>query len=417
MRRALILGLYYPPANFMAGRRLEGWARHLPSFGYEPLVLTRYYDPDERDSHDVYASSRATNTLNEPWVESDRVVYTRFQPGVWTRMPLPGKLRGLGHFAWPDPDHSVWLRQCRNYLRHTGFNPDIVIGSHSPAGILKVARKLAEAYDVPWIADFRDLWVREEWTGFDKSLKLFFQRRHLRSAAGISVATEGMATTIRGQITPLTKVVRSIYNGAEPMQSVSADPRDRPALEVYREIARDHQIILTYTGHLYPGQKPERFLDTVAQFAKQSGKSCAVVLCGAQDRAQYERWPFVHLLGRVRHSTSLFLQRESTALFYPTWPATDSVYSGKIFEMALAGRPVLVSFTPSPDLEELCKQMKSVIVMKDPEQLIKELSALPHATAQNGDAPAIATKKYWAGELARFMDEILGQAAVPNSIK
>jgi hypothetical protein len=127
-----------------------------------------------------------------------------------------------------------------------------------------------------------------------------------------------------------------------------------------------------------------------------------------QDRAQYERWPFVHLLGRVRHNTSLFLQRESTALFYPTWPATDSVYSGKIFEMALAGRPVLVSFTPSPDLEELCRQMKSVIVMKDPEQLIKELSALPRATAQNGDAPAIATKKYWAGELARFMDEILG---------
>src|SRR4051812_38105077 len=83
MARVLILGLYYPPANFMAGRRLEGWVRHLPAFGYEPLVLTRYYDPEERNAHDFYASSRPTRTLTEPWIEADRVVYTRFVQGAW----------------------------------------------------------------------------------------------------------------------------------------------------------------------------------------------------------------------------------------------------------------------------------------------------------------------------------------------
>src|ERR1043165_4505003 len=63
MRRVLILGLYYPPANFMAGRRLEGWAKHLPAFGYEPLVLTRFYHRLERHTHDFYAAGRPTRTL------------------------------------------------------------------------------------------------------------------------------------------------------------------------------------------------------------------------------------------------------------------------------------------------------------------------------------------------------------------
>ena len=406
MRRVLLLGLYYPPANFMAGRRLEGWARHLSSFGYEPLVLTRYYDPEERNSHDVYASSRPTRTLAEPWIERDRVVYTRFKEQTWSRA-LPVKMRGLAHYAWPDPDHAGWLHECRQYLTQAQYRPDIIIGSHSPAGVLGVARKLGKWMNVPWVADFRDLWVREEWTGLDKQFKMFFQRRHLRSAAGITVATEGMADAIRAQLAPLKKIIKPIYNGAEPVQNVSPDPEDHEALETYRAIARRYQMVLTYTGNLYPGQKVERFLNTIGEFSDQSGKSCAIVLCGAHDRATYEKWPFVHLLGPVSHTTALFLQKESSALFYPTWPATDSVYSGKIFELALSGRPVFVSFTPSPDLEALCGRLKSAIVTKEPEELLKRLDSLNEFEAHKGEPPAIATKKYWAGELAGFLDELL----------
>ena len=406
MRRVLLLGLYYPPANFMAGRRLEGWARHLTSFGYEPLVLTRYYDPEERNSQDVYASSRSTRTLTQPWIERDGVVYTRFKQQSGSRA-LPVKLRGMAHYAWPDPDHSGWLHECRQYLADARYRPDVIIGSHSPAGVLRVARKLGEWLNVPWLADFRDLWVREEWTGFDKRLKMFLQRRHLRSAAGITVATEGMADALRAQLAPLTKIIKPIYNGAEPVQNVSPDPQDQGALETYQAIASRYQIVLTYTGKLYPEQKVGRFLNTIGEFSNQSGKSCAVVLCGVHDRAEYEKWPFVHLLGPVSHSTALFLQKESAALFYPTWPATDSVYSGKIFELALSGRPVFVSFTPSRDLEALCERLKSTIVTKEPEELMKRLDALTEMEARNGEPPAIATKKYWAGQLAGFLDEVL----------
>jgi Glycosyl transferase 4-like domain len=413
MARVLILGLYYPPANFMAGRRLEGWARHLPSFGYEPLVLTRYYDPEERNSQDFYASSRPPRTLQTPWVESGGAAYTNFTESLWSKIPLPGIVRGLGHYVWPDPDHSVWFRHCYRYLKASDFKPDIIIASSGPPGVFRIARKLARWLRVPWIADYRDLWIEKFDPSLDTRIKYSMQRRHLRTASGITVASDGMREAIRKQLLPLEKPLCLVYNGAEPFEDLTPDPRDEAAVASFLDIKNRHDITLTYAGSLYPQQETNTVLDTVAEFNKQGEISCAVVLCGAHDRAQYSRWPFVQVIGPVNPQTALFLQRRSTALFYPTWPERYSGFSGKIFEQVLSGRPVLVCFSPSPDLVALCQSFESVSLVKDPEELLGILRRLPEMKTDKGAgaAPLIATKKYWTGKLAQFLDEVRATGA------
>lgn len=407
MPRVLILGLYYPPANFSAARRLEGWARHLPSFGYEPLVLTRYYDPEERNGLDFYASSRATRTLRESWVQENGVVYTKFKSSLWSKLPLPGKLRGLGHFAWPDPDHAGWYRQCIRYLKTSDFKPDIIIGSHSPVGVFRVARKLSEWFNVPWIADFRDLWLPDQNQGFSNSLKLALQRRHLRSAAGITVVTDHTVERMRKQLAPFEKPIRAIYAGAEPLGRVAPDSNDREAVEEFERIQSRYPIVLTYAGTLYSEQQIETYLEIIARFNESGRGPCAFVLFGRHDPAQYKQWPFVQVLGPVKYQTSLYLQGKSNARFYPTWPRSYSVFPGKIFELIMLRRPVLVAFTPSLDFELLCRKFETVLVIKNQEEFLEALDKL---TKENLDHPQgvseIATKKYWARELARFMDEI-----------
>jgi glycosyltransferase involved in cell wall biosynthesis len=415
MARVLVLGVYYPPANFIAGRRLEGWARHLPSFGHEPRVLTRYYDPEERNGHDFYASSRTARTLGEPWVEEGRAVYTGFRQSLWERLPVPGPARGFAHFAWPDPYHSVWLGRCRSYLRASDFRPDVVIGSSGPPGVLRVARKIAEDLGVPWIADFRDLWIEQFDRTADTRLKYFFQRRHLRGAAGVTVVCEAIADELRRQLAPLEKPIRVIYNGAEPAPAPRPAPEDAAAVALFHGLRREGRRVLTYMGTLYPAQEVRAFLDAVAEFNRAEGErgGCAVVLGGRHDPAEYARWPFVRVVGRVAHETALFMQRESAALFYPTWPGRYSGFSGKIFEQALTGRPVLVGFNPSHDLVALAGRLPPVVIVREREQLIGELGRLPPAPGEAGDggtqAPEFATKKYWAGELARFIEEVLGR--------
>ena len=421
MRRVLILGLYYPPANFMAGRRLEGWARHLPAFGYEPLVLTRFYDPEERHTHDFHAAGRPTRTLREPWAEEGRAVYTRFDPGLWSRVPVPGKVRGLVHYAWPDPDHSVWLRWCREYLERAKFRPDLIVGSYSPPGVLRVARKLSEWLGVPWVADFRDLWLDETDNSLDSRLKCFLQRRHLRTAAGITVVSDAMVDELRRQLAPLEKPIRLVYNGAEPPDGAQPDAADRSALEVFESLRRD-RVVLTYAGMLYPEQETGPFLDAVAEFNRrvdesgEGGQTCAVALCGRHEPESYSRWPFVRVLGPVGHSTAMYMLTRSTALFYPTWPGRYTGFSGKFFEQVVSGRPVLIAFRPSPDLEEFARRFDSVTVAHEPEELIGALERVRREGGDAGAVPEVATKKYWAGELAKFLDEILdgsGAAVAP----
>ena len=414
MARVLILGLYYPPANFMAGRRLEGWARHLPAFGYEPLVLTRYYDPEERNSQDFYASSRPTRTLDTPWVEADRAAYTGFKQSLWSKLPLPGFVRGLGHYAWPDPDHSGWFRQCYSYLKASDFKPDIIIASSGPPGVFRIARRLARWLRVPWIADYRDLWIEKFDPSLDTRIKYAMQRNHLRSAAGVTVASDGMGEAIRKQLLPLVKPLCLVYNGTEPVPDLSPDPEDERAVNSFQDIQQRYRLVLTYAGSLYPQQETEKFLETVASFNRQGGHTSAVVLCGAHDPMQYSRWPFVHTLGVVNQRTALFLQKKSSALFYPTWPDRYSGFSGKIFEQVLSARPVLVCFSPSPDLEALCNNFETVFLIKEPEALREILSQLPEMkTAGDVEPPAIATKKYWTGKLAEFLDEVRGQESSP----
>lgn len=407
MARVLILGLYYPPANFMAGRRLEGWARHLPAFGYEPLVLTRYYDPEERNSQDFYASSRPTKTLHAPWVEEDGAAYTIFKEGLWSRLPLPGFVRGLGHYAWPDPDHSVWFRQCYAYLKASQFKPDIIIASSGPPAVFRIARKLARWLRVPWVADYRDLWIEKFDPSLDTRIKYAMQRRHLRSAAGITVVSEGMGDELRKQLLPLKKPLALVYNGAEPVPVLSPDPQDASGVAAFDDVASRYDLVLTYAGSLYPPQETERVLETIASFNQEGGLSCAVVLCGAHDPQQYSRWPFVEVLGTVQQRTAIFLQKKSSALFYPTWPERYSGFSGKIFEQVLSGRPVLVSFSPTPDLVALCQNFETVFLPREPAALKEILRRLPEMKMDgDNEPPAIATKSYWTGKLAEFLDEV-----------
>jgi hypothetical protein len=221
-----------------------------------------------------------------------------------------------------------------------------------------------------------------------------------------------VVAALKQQLSPLDKPIRLIYNGAEPFENVQPEEDDLEAVAAFRQVLSRKEIVLTYTGTLYPPQQIELFLDTVAQFNERSGQSCAVVLCGRHEKERFARWPFVHVLGPVGHRTALFFQRESAAGFYPTWwPQKYTGFTGKIFEMILSGRPALVCFTPPPDLEALGRRFQSISVMKEPGELIKALEGLPRSQEEmaQDNTRVLATKKHAAGELAQFLDEILDQ--------
>jgi hypothetical protein len=62
----------------------------------------------------------------------------------------------------------------------------------------------------------------------------------------------------------------------------------------------------------------------------------------------------------------------------------------------------------------LCQNFETVFLPREPEALKEILRRLPQMkmTGDN-EPPAIATKRYWTGKLAEFMDEVRAPSGSP----
>jgi hypothetical protein len=95
---------------------------------------------------------------------------------------------------------------------------DLVLGTFGPAAALWLARRLATKFNVPWVADFRDLAALgtqgrnrpSQW--LDRQL----ERRLLRSAAAITTVSPTLAAVLEETYGCPTEVVYNGWNDATP---------------------------------------------------------------------------------------------------------------------------------------------------------------------------------------------------------
>lgn len=401
--KVLILTLYTPPAIFVAARRFEGWVRYLPEYGIEPLVLTRAYAPEQQLEIDPFQSQFAGSTQPAQAVRDGRYVYLPFPERPALRRlhahPLGGGLSSLVH--------GGWLHRAKAWLKGLPAEdrPDLVIASFGPAIVLRLGRWCSEYFGVPWIADLRDYFVYPQ-----RNLQVvrrWFQRRALASCCAVTTVTEGIANDVAAQLEPLRKPVEVIYNGAEP-KKIDSVARDHPAVDQYETLAKDCDAVWLYTGTFYPTagrpfsvQEKEFFFEGISR-ANRAGRRIRVILLGNHSPDDFRIWPFIHCLGTVPYETSRYLQSHADMLFFPTL-RNESAFSGKLFEFAVSGTPVVVGPSPTNDLQTLCHEGE-IPVVKTPAEL-DEFLAEPWTRRES--IPDIVTKAYWGRRLAEFLKSMV----------
>ena len=402
--KLLLITQSYPPENGIAGRRIEGWVKHLPQHGIETFVLTRFYDPEDRNSQDYSTGLHPPRTLREPWVQEGNVVYTGFHPSWLRHLPRSGKLGALAHFAVPEPSLVGWNRNCREYFESMKFRPDLIIATSGPACNFRIAKEFSRRLGVPWVADYRDLWILPDTNDRFYRLKCWFQQRHLKSVRAIMATTHGMVDILKEQVQPLSVPMAPVLNGAEPRSLEYFSPEDSAAVEDILQLKKSNQILLLSTGFFYDAQCTERFLDCIAALNRNGGLRISVAVVGNHDSRNFAKWSNVRVFGPVSYPTCRYLQQQATAAFYPTKSASDCTFAGKLFEQIVSGPPVLVAFTPSSDLMSFCRLFDHVAVCESEEAVKEALQRIGTDGLQaKPDQLGMATKVHWAGELARFL--------------
>lgn len=333
----------------IGGLRLYGLAKYLPTYGWNPIILTSPLpgDPDlelqiiQTPYEDVVSQWKKRFGLNPKKTLNKQfdISPEKDQFSVIDRLAfLPGEV-----ITYPD-DKIGWydyaVRAGDEFLQRK--HVDLIFSSSFPATCHLIARDLAEKYHIRWVADLRDLWTQNPYLNHCAIRKFFERRLELKTlgkANALVTVSEPLAADLQRlhDHTP----VHVIKNGFNPDDACY----DLPMLS--------DKFTITYTGGLYNGKRDPKLLFEALGYLLSEGiidpDRVEVRFFGSQDPwlfeeiRQYHLENIVKICGPVPRSVALQKQRESQLLLLLLWdnPQDQGVYTGKVFEYLAARRPIL----------------------------------------------------------------------------
>lgn len=388
--KILIVSFAFPPSNVIGAVRVGKLARYLDRRGHDVRVLTTDLVEDrslpleispERVFYTEYRQRRH-------WI--DRMVrMLRGRTAVAAegrREDVPpqdgGSARSLrqtfrrhyfGLMHIPDM-RADWVRTAIPAGRRliSEWKPEIIFASAPPNTGLMVASRLARTHKLPWVADFRDLWVDNPYysePGWRKRFDAILEPRILRSAAGLVTVSPIWAEQLRRRH---GKDVTVVYNG------YAEEDFSPPALRA------DPGEILTirYMGSIYRGfRDPAALFSAIALLPDQlrtrinveffSDAGDAVLDAAAAHRVEN----VVAVKPRVPYRRALALQMEADVLLL--LQSSDQRDEGnlpaKLFEYLYARRPILFIGYERGIAARLVIERRAGLVSNSPAQIHDQL--------------------------------------------
>ncbi len=164
MPRVLIVHYHFLPVHNVAVKRLLGYARHLPAFGWEPMVLTRAW-PDLGDADPSWGLSWEPDLEAAAGIPIHRVSHParrerrRPSPDDWWPLRKARSLAEMVGGRYPD-EFRAWTRPAVEAARELYVRQpfDAVLTYCPPETNHLVGGRIARALGVPWIPFFGDLY-------------------------------------------------------------------------------------------------------------------------------------------------------------------------------------------------------------------------------------------------------------------
>jgi glycosyltransferase involved in cell wall biosynthesis len=435
--RVLFLAFYFPPLGGGGVQRAVKFAKYLPEFGCQPVVVTG--SARSRTRHAPLDASLGREGPPEACVfRAERALPEDFRVDRMRRL--------LGR---PSRFAEAWATECEaTGLRAASEAPiDVVLATMSPFETSLAASRLAQRLGVPWVADLRDPWALDEMivypTRWHRALEMRRMRRCLSSAARVIMNTPQAALAVRSSFPELADRTISITNGFD-LDDFLGEPPDRkdPRFRIVHtgslhvtlgDAHRRRRWLRRWTGgervsvdimtrsHVYLLRALERWR---AQFPDEADRA-ELVLAGevsAADRAAVERSAVANLVempGYLSHADSVALLRSADLLFLPmhALPRGECAHivPGKTYEYLAAKRPILAAvpegdardFVRASGLGEIC----------DPDDVDAMVASLHRRfeCKRNGERPVPAAPDFYRQferrELARQLAAALRAAA------
>lgn len=400
------------------------FAKYLPEYGWQPLILTA---KEGRENHFDASLEQGIKVFRTEYRDIigdikrlGNVHHIEAQPG---RRAKKRRIRSFARELISMPDEQIgWYKFAVEEGRKIAEeeNVDIVFSTSPPETAHLAARRLKKYYNIPWVADLRDLWADDHFRPrplYKKIALRLMEKNVLKDADFLTTVSEPWAEKLRSSIKGLKDKVRVIENGYDE--------------EDFKDIAytKNEKFTIAYTGKLHREHQPVNiFLKALRDLAQE----------GAIDRSKisvkfyvlgydkpdiitmaesYGLSDVVSQFDKVSYDRSLEIQRSSDALLFVQWqgPSGDGWYSAKLYDYIGARRPILALAQRGGIIDDLVTKTSSGMIADDEHSLKKAILRLYGEYIKsgqikyegNGREVSTYTRRLRAKELAGLFDSLL----------
>jgi len=410
MRRILMIAYDFPPMGGSGVQRTLKFAKYLPEFGWQPVILTVSNPPlHEQDdtllselpdhlpvyrTHNINLPNlirRAFGRNDSPDIQSLAAMGTVSED---TKPTPPNRVhRALASFVWTwlsIPDTAIyWLPTALKTGLEIAKECDVIYSTSSPFTDHIVAALLHTISGKPWIADFRDPWTQyvtyQQSSRLRSRINFFLEKQFLEKPDLVCVTCLATARSFleTHPSLPEDKFIE-ITNGydAEDFKQSPDSSFDKFTI-VYTgrfNIKKNASKTLFKALKKLRCEQPDLATEIRVVFAGLFGQDNQALL---QQLALQE---MVDPVGYVNHqqSVKLLLKSHILLLTLNDEAGVNLTYPGKLFEY-LAAQKTILALVPEGATADLIRNLGAGLVVPpdDPEAICEAILDLYHRYQQD----------------------------------
>ena len=346
MKNILYIAFNYNHDTGIASKRIRGISKYLPSFGWRPIVIVPRTSNDTVEIDNVkVVETDYQDMISKFLPKSDNTGRKREVSGsdqsnkfISKSLSLAGEI-----FAYPD-SMKYWKKPAIEASCEIIENEkiDAILSTSSPVTSHIIAHDLKEKYDIPWVADLRDLWNLNPYINHNFIRRYFEKRLEMKTFKNADALTT--TTDMAKQTLQTIHPEKRIY----PVVS-GFDPED---FENTKQTENTEKLTLIYAGSLYGGKRdPSILFDAISQLINENKiRSNEIIIDFYGDDTnlhelsqKYNITDNISIHGRITQSEVLQHQMNSDVLVLISWmnESEKMFIPGKIFDCIGCKKPIL----------------------------------------------------------------------------
>lgn len=409
MKRLLMIAFHFPPLAGSSGiQRTLRFAKYLPKYGWEPLILTAHERAYERVSQDQ---------MNE--VASTTVVERAFALDTARHLAVRGRYPGFA--ARPDRWVSWWLGAVPAGLAMIRkYRPSALWSTYPIATAHMIGHSLQRLSGLPWIADFRDPMAQDGYPADPLTWRRFktIEERALRKASCNVFVTAGAVRFYQKRYPDLPQErFAVIENGYDEEVFESLDTTKEPRTSGI--------LTLLHSGIVYPSERdPTQFFQALRNMLDNGSLQPTELrvrfraagheafLNRLADKCQVSE--LVELAPSIPYRDALKEMMSADGLLVLQASNCNDQIPAKLYEYLRCGRPIIALTDPDGDTADLMRRagMTSIARLNSAAEIASELrqflDAVKSRAAPKPDRPMVeaASRMHRTRELADVLDRV-----------